>query len=146
MLSPVSMASVSRVHFGDSVLDRQGAYAKPAEETVSAPVEEKKSSAAKKIAIGAGIVIVALAALVGLTKGNVLKTLEEATMKETKWYNPKFTTTATYRYAATIVGAINITTSSIHSFQNFPMRMSVPVVAATGNQTDFRTYRRKKKF
>ena len=89
MLSPVSMASVSRVHFGDNALDRQGAYAKPAEEAAAAPAEEKTSSTGKKVAIGAGIVLAVLATLVGLTRGNVLKPLEEAALKEAKWYSPK---------------------------------------------------------
>ena len=30
-----------------------------------------------------------LATLVGLTKGNVIKVLDEAALKEAKWYNPK---------------------------------------------------------
>lgn len=89
MLSPVSMASVSSVHFGDNALDRPGAYAKPAQEAapVAAPVEEKSgSSAGKKVAIGAGIIIAALATLVGLTRGKVLTKLDEAALKDAKWY------------------------------------------------------------
>lgn len=89
MLSPVSMASVSRVHFGDNALDRQGAYAKAPEETAAAPADEKSSSStSKKVAIGAGIVLAVLATLVGLTRGNILKPLEEAALKEAKWYSP----------------------------------------------------------
>lgn len=89
MLSPVSMAKVSNVHFGDA-LDRQGAYAKPAEAAASSTsADETKSSTGKKVAIGAGIVVAVLAALVGLTKGNVLKVLDEAALKEAKWYSPK---------------------------------------------------------
>lgn len=91
MLSPVSMANVSsRVHFGENALDRQGAYAKPAEEAaVATPVDEKKSSTGKKVAIGAGVVLAVLATLVGLTKGKVLKVLDEAALKDAKWYSPK---------------------------------------------------------
>jgi hypothetical protein len=89
MLSPVSMASVSRVHFGENALDRQGAYAKPVEEAAVAPAEEKKSSTGKKVAIGAGVVLAVLATLVGLTKGKVLKVLDEAALKEARWYSPK---------------------------------------------------------
>lgn len=86
MLSPVSMASVSNVRFGDSALDRQGAYAKPAE-TAAAPVKEKKSGSSK--AVKGVLAVAVLAVLVGLRKGNILKPLEDAALKDTKWYNPK---------------------------------------------------------
>ena len=95
MLSPVSMASVQpRVHFGESPLERKGAYASDAAQeaavaTTSDSSEEKKSNVAKKVAIAAGVVV-AVAAALGLGKKfNLFKILPKEELANAKWYQPK---------------------------------------------------------
>lgn len=80
MLSPVSNVS-SRVRFGEAAqanpLERQGAYAKPAEQT-AAPAQEtaaKKSGGKKVLAAVGGLALIA-AGLVGLYKFGAVKVLE----------------------------------------------------------------------
>ena len=95
MISPVSMANVSNVHFGDTAdnrLSREGAYAKHASQEAAAPEssDEKKSSTGKKVAIGAVIVAAALAALAIMSRNNVLfKALNDTDLAAAKWYQPK---------------------------------------------------------
>ena len=88
MISPVSMASVSNVHFGEnSILEREGKYAKKASDAaLVAEPEKKKSSTGKKLAITAVIIAAALAALAIASRNTkVLKTLTEEELKNAKW-------------------------------------------------------------
>ena len=94
MVSPVSVAR-SNVRFcageGNSVLERQGAFAKPAETTAqTAPAAEdkpaKKSHIIRNTIIG---LVLAAATLVTLKKTNVLKTLDAAALSDAKFYSPK---------------------------------------------------------
>ena len=92
MLSPVSMASVSRVHFGDSsMLEREGAYSNKTQ-TTAAPVEaaeEKKSNTGKKVAIGAAVVAALLLTLGALSRKKIIfKPLDAEALKAAKWYSP----------------------------------------------------------
>lgn len=93
MLSPVSMASVSRVHFGESgILEREGAYSNKAQATTTQPeaVEEKKSNTGKKIAIGTAVVAALLLGLGALSRKKIIfKPLDAEALKNTKWYSPK---------------------------------------------------------
>ena len=99
MLSPVSMASVSKVrpYFGEGeksnadILSRQGAYAKQPEAAPASatPAKEKKSHTGRNILIGALAVVAAAASLVALHKTNVLKVLPEAELKDLKFYDFK---------------------------------------------------------
>jgi hypothetical protein len=85
-ISPVS-SNVSQIRFGEGPLDRKGAYAKP--EAEAAPKEapaKKKGHAGRNTIIG---LVVTAAALVALKKTNVLKVLDEAALKDGKWYQPK---------------------------------------------------------
>jgi hypothetical protein len=86
-INPVSN-SVSQIRFGEGPLDRKGAFAKPDAEIV-APTEapaKKKSHALRNTIIALNVAAIAL---VTLKKTNVLKVLDEAALKEAKWYNPK---------------------------------------------------------
>lgn len=93
MLSPVSNVS-SRVRFGEAAqanpLERQGAYAKPAEQT-AAPAQDKPEKKSGGHALRNTLVglVVTAAALVALKKTNVLKTLDSALLADTKFYSPK---------------------------------------------------------
>lgn len=93
MLSPVSMASVSRVHFGDSqnILEREGAYANKAQAAAPAEVsDEKKSNSGKKIAIGAAVVAALLLGLGALSRKKIIfKPLDAEALKNAHWYSPK---------------------------------------------------------
>lgn len=82
MVNPVSMSNVRFTGEPTNVLERQGAFAKPAAEQ-AAPAEvaakpKKKHTALKVL----GGVVVAAAALVALRKTNVLKVLDELALKE----------------------------------------------------------------
>lgn len=93
MVSPVSVAQ-SRVNFRagaeNNVLERQGAFSKPAETAATPTTEEKpvKKSGHKLRNTFVGLVVAA-AALVTLKKTNVLKTLDAAALADTKFYSPK---------------------------------------------------------
>ena len=97
MLSPVSMANVSKLHFGDAsdeILARKGAYTDNAQNTLEKQPENdklEKSHTGRNIAIGAGVVIAALALLaVSARKGWVgIKALSDADLADAKWYQPK---------------------------------------------------------
>jgi hypothetical protein len=91
MISPVSMASVSNVHFGNqSLLEREGAYAKKTPMEAAPEVAEKKSGKGKKLAVTAVIVAAALATIAILSRNNKLLTkLSEDALKDAKWYQPK---------------------------------------------------------
>ena len=88
MVSPVSVAQ-SRVNFRagaeNNVLERQGAFSKPAETAATPAAEEKpvKKSGHKLRNTFVGLVVTA-AALVTLKKTNVLKTLDAAALADTK--------------------------------------------------------------
>jgi hypothetical protein len=87
-ISPVSN-SVSQIRFGEGPLDRKGAFAKPDAEIV-APKEapaKKKGHTVRNTIIG---LVVTAATLVALKKTNVLKVLDEAALKDKKWYSPEF--------------------------------------------------------
>ena len=89
MISPVSMASASRLHFGDAAQDRlarEGAYSKAPQDVVAPEAAEKKSGKGKKWAI-AGIVVVAAAALLAvLSRRDVFKFIPEEQLKDAKFF------------------------------------------------------------
>lgn len=76
----------------NNVLERLGAFAKQPEgdkvdlSTTDKTEKKKGGHAIRNTVIG---VVVAAAALVGLTKGGVLTKLTEDVLKDTKFYNPK---------------------------------------------------------
>lgn len=82
MVNPVSMSNVRFTGEATNVLERPGAFAKPATETV-APAEvaakPKKKHTALKVLAG---VVVAAAALVTLNKTKVLKVLDDTMLKD----------------------------------------------------------------
>jgi hypothetical protein len=82
MVNPVSMSNVRFTGEATNVLERPGAFAKPAAET-TAPAEvaakPKKKRTALKVLAG---VLVAAAALVTLNKTNVLKVLDDVALKD----------------------------------------------------------------
>jgi hypothetical protein len=84
-VNPVS-SNVSQIRFGESALDRKGAFAKPETEAPKEAPAKKTSHAVRNSIIG---LVVTAAALVTLKKTNVLKVLDEATLKDSKWYQPK---------------------------------------------------------
>ena len=88
MISPVSMASVSNVRFGDAAedrLSRKGAYTKDIAE-MAPEATEKKSRKGKKFVTGLVIVALAAAALAILSRKNVLKAVPEEALKESKFF------------------------------------------------------------
>ena len=93
MVNPVSVAQ-SRVNFrageGNNVLERQGAYSRPAE-TAAAPAADEKpvQKSGHKLRNTIIGLVVAAAALVTLKKTNVLKTLDAAALADAKFYSPK---------------------------------------------------------
>lgn len=93
MLNPVSSVNVSKVRFaGEGVaanpLERSGAFARPAEPvaTEAAPKEKKGGHGLRNTIVG---LVVSAAALVALKKTNVLKVLDDAVLKDAKFYSPK---------------------------------------------------------
>ena len=89
MVNPVSMSKVSFTNqtAATNVLERQGAFAKPTEQTVAPAVADKPKKSGKKTALKvlAGV-LVAAAALATLNKTNVLKVLDDVALKDAKWY------------------------------------------------------------
>lgn len=88
MVSPISS-----VRFGNAPVDlaREGAHSKAATKPETAPASEAaepKKSKHKVLKTVIGLAVAA-AALVTLHKTNVLKTLDTAILKDTKWYSPK---------------------------------------------------------
>ena len=89
MISPVSMASVSKLHFGDAAQDRlarEGAYAKAPQEVAAPETAEKKSGKGKKWAIAGVIAVAAAVALAVLSRRNVLKAIPEEQFKDAKFF------------------------------------------------------------
>lgn len=89
MISPVSMASVSKVHFGDAAQDRlarEGAYAKAPQNVAAPEVSEKKSRKGKKLAVAVVVLAVAAATLAILSRKNVLKAIPAEQLKDAKFF------------------------------------------------------------
>lgn len=100
-LSPISSvrfcgeaapAQETKVANTNNVLERPGAFAKQPEgdkvdlSTTNKTEKKKGGHAIRNTVIG---VVVAAAALVGLTKGGVLTKLTEDVLKDTRFYSPK---------------------------------------------------------
>ena len=84
MVNPVSMSNVRfTANEGTNVLERQGAFAKPATEAPadSVDIQPKKSKKKTALKVLTGLVLAA-AALVTLKKTNVLKVLDDVGLKE----------------------------------------------------------------
>ncbi len=89
MISPVSMASVSNVRFGDAAQDRlarEGAYSKAPQEAAAPEAAEKKSHKGRKWAIAGIVVVAAAVALAVLSRKNVFKALSEAELKDASFF------------------------------------------------------------
>ncbi|MBR6723018.1 hypothetical protein IKL64_06150 [bacterium] len=81
MVNPVSMSNVRFTGEATNVLERPGAFAKPAAEQVAPEVAAKPKKKRTALKVLAGLVVAA-AALVTLHKTNVLKVLDDVALKD----------------------------------------------------------------
>lgn len=89
MISPVSMASVSKVHFGDAAQDRlarEGAYAKAPTDLAAPEAAEKKPRKGKKLAVTLVVLAAVAATLAILSRKNVLKAIPADQLKDAKFF------------------------------------------------------------